>query len=366
MSSYEIMLSESQERMLIVVHKGREEEVKRIFDKWDLPWSEIGIITNTGHMVVRHGGKLIVDIPAKKIADESPVYHRDAQEPEYLKEVREFRLDGIPDSQSPISDLLKLLAWPSIASKNWVYRQYDHQVRDGSVVLPGSDAAVIRIKSDSLPIQGSARASRAAVDASSTAKTDDGASSATRGGACAPQRGFDVVIGNPPIIDALIKDGTVVGPRVDFGRAGLGVAVRAGAAKPDISSVEAFKQALLATKAVAYPGKGASGIYFVSLLDRMGIKDAMQSKLKPMEAEDTVEVVARGEADMVVVVSTRISDVPGVDRVGPIPAELQTNIGFAAGLSSSTKQPAAAKALIAFLSAPAAAATLKAKGVEPM
>jgi phosphoribosylformylglycinamidine (FGAM) synthase-like enzyme len=159
MSSYEIMLSESQERMLIVVHKGREEEVKRIFDKWDLPWSEIGIITNTGHMVVRHGGKLIVDIPAKKIADESPVYHRDAQEPEYLKEVREFRLDGIPDSQSPISDLLKLLAWPSIASKNWVYRQYDHMVRDGSVVCPGSDAAVIRIKGDSLPVQKVGQAS---------------------------------------------------------------------------------------------------------------------------------------------------------------------------------------------------------------
>ena len=152
MSSYEIMLSESQERMLIVVHKGREEEVKRIFDKWDLPWSEIGIITNTGHMVVRHGGKLIVDIPAKKIADESPVYHRDTQEPEYLKEVRAFRLDGITDTKNPADDLKKLLAWPSIASKNWVYRQYDHQVRDGSVVLPGSDAAVIRIKSDSLPV----------------------------------------------------------------------------------------------------------------------------------------------------------------------------------------------------------------------
>ena len=152
MSSYEIMLSESQERMLIVVHKGREEEVKRIFDKWDLPWSEIGVITNTGHMVVRHGGKLIVDIPAKKIADESPVYHRDTQEPEYLKEVRAFRLDGITDTKNPADDLKKLLAWPSIASKNWVYRQFDQQVRDGSVVLPGSDAAVIRIKSDSLPV----------------------------------------------------------------------------------------------------------------------------------------------------------------------------------------------------------------------
>ena len=87
--------------MLIVVHKGREEEVKRIFDKWDLPWSEIGIITDTGHMVVRHGGKLIVDIPAKKIADESPVYQREAVEPAYLKEVRAFRLDGIADTKIP-------------------------------------------------------------------------------------------------------------------------------------------------------------------------------------------------------------------------------------------------------------------------
>lgn len=90
----------------------------------------------------------------------------------------------------------------------------------------------------------------------------------------------------------------------------------------------------------------------------------MQSKLKPMAAEDTVEVVARGDADMVVV-ATRIIDVPGVDVVGPIPAELQTHIGFAAGLSAAAKVPEAAKALIAFLSAPAAAATLKAKGVEP-
>jgi len=160
MSSYEIMLSESQERMLIVVHKGREEEVKRIFDKWDLPWSEIGIITDTGHMKVRHGGKLVVDIPAKKIADESPVYQREAVEPAYLKDVRAFRLDGIADTTTPGEDLKKLLAWPSIASKNWVYRQYDHQVRDGSVVLPGSDAAVIRIKTDSLPVMSAELAAK--------------------------------------------------------------------------------------------------------------------------------------------------------------------------------------------------------------
>ena len=152
MTSYEIMLSESQERMLIIVHKGREAEVKRIFDKWDLPWAEVGFVTDTGRMVVRHGGKIVADIPAKKIADESPVYQRESSEPEYLKAVRAFRLDGIPDTKSPADDLKKLLAWPSIASKNWVYRQYDHQVRDGSVVLPGSDAAVIRIKSDSIPV----------------------------------------------------------------------------------------------------------------------------------------------------------------------------------------------------------------------
>lgn len=151
MSSYEIMLSESQERMLIIVHKGREAEVKRIFDKWDLPWSEVGFVTDTGRMVVKHHGKVVADIPAKKIADESPIYQRDAKEPEYLKEVRAFRLDVIADTKNPVEDLKKLLSWPSIASKNWVYRQYDHMVRDGSVVCPGSDAAVIRIKGDSLP-----------------------------------------------------------------------------------------------------------------------------------------------------------------------------------------------------------------------
>ena len=91
----------------------------------------------------------------------------------------------------------------------------------------------------------------------------------------------------------------------------------------------------------------------------------MQGKLKPMAAEDCVEVVARGEADMVVVVATRMVGVPGIDVVGPIPEALQTKIGFAAGLSASTKQPDTAKALIAFLSAPSAAATLKANGVEP-
>jgi phosphoribosylformylglycinamidine synthase subunit PurL len=157
MSSYEIMLSESQERMLIIVHKGREEEVKRIFDKWDLPWAEIGVVTDTGQMVVRHHGMIVADIPARKIADESPVYQREAREPGYLAQVRAFTLSSVPDTKDALADLKSLLSWPTIASKNWVYRQYDHMVRDGTAVCPGSDAAVLRIKADALPITADAQ-----------------------------------------------------------------------------------------------------------------------------------------------------------------------------------------------------------------
>ncbi len=151
MTPYEIMLSESQERMLIIVNQGREEEVKRIFDKWDLPWAEIGQVTDTGRMVVRNNGHVVADIPAKKLADEAPLYDREANEPLYIKTVRAFTLAGIPDASDPVAALKQLLAWPTVASKNWVYRQYDHMVRDGTAVCPGSDAAVLRLKGDSLP-----------------------------------------------------------------------------------------------------------------------------------------------------------------------------------------------------------------------
>lgn len=151
MTSYELMLSESQERMLIIVEKGREDEVRRIFDKWDLPAAEVGVVTDTGQMVVKHKGKIVVDLPAAKLADEAPVYHREAKEPEYLTEVRAFTLDNIVDVEDIAGSLTKLLAWPSIASKNWVYRQYDYMVRNGTALIPGSDATVIRVKKDSLP-----------------------------------------------------------------------------------------------------------------------------------------------------------------------------------------------------------------------
>src|SRR5215207_3802035 len=151
MTSYEIMLSESQERMLIIVKRGHEAEVQRVFDKWDLPWAEIGVVTDTGRMIARHHGKVVADIPASKLADEAPIYQRASAEPKYLAAVRAFSLDEIADTTDPVGHLKALLAWPTIASKNWVYRQYDHMVRDNTIVAPGSDAAVLRIKADSIP-----------------------------------------------------------------------------------------------------------------------------------------------------------------------------------------------------------------------
>jgi phosphoribosylformylglycinamidine synthase II len=156
MTSYELMLSESQERMLIIVTKGREDEVRRIFDKWDLPWAEVGVVTDTGRMVVKHHGEIVADMPAAKLADDAPVYHREAKLPVYIEGVRAFNLDAIEDAGADADNLPKLLAWPSIASKNWVFRQYDYMVRNGTAVVPGSDAAVIRIKADSVPLKADA------------------------------------------------------------------------------------------------------------------------------------------------------------------------------------------------------------------
>jgi len=141
--------------------------------------------------------------------------------------------------------------------------------------------------------------------------------------------------------------------------------VRAGAPKPDISSVDAFKRTLLNAGSVAYPGEGASGKYFVGLVDRLGIATEMGPRMRPMPAEYNVEVVGRGEAELVVVVASRISGVPGVELVGPIPQALQTWIGFTAGVASGAREPAAARELIRFFTAPAAAPILRATGVEP-
>jgi molybdate transport system substrate-binding protein len=177
---------------------------------------------------------------------------------------------------------------------------------------------------------------------------------------------FDVAVLNPPVLDELIAQGRIVAAtRAVIGRSGIGVAVRAGAPKPDISSVAGFKRTLLAAGSVAYPGEGASGRYFVGLVDRLGIAAEMKPKMRPLPAEYNVEAVAHGDVELVVVVASRISGVPGVEMVGPIPRELQTWIGFTAGVASGAREPAVALELIRFFTAPAAASVLGAIGIEP-
>jgi phosphoribosylformylglycinamidine synthase len=138
MTPYEILLSESQERMLIIVKAGREAEVREIFAKWDLPCAEIGRVNDDGRMRVRRGSEVFVDIPARALADEAPVYHREVQAP---PPEPPLDLATVPEAD-PREALLTLLAHPTIASKNWVWRQYDYMVRTGTMVGPGSDAAV--------------------------------------------------------------------------------------------------------------------------------------------------------------------------------------------------------------------------------
>jgi phosphoribosylformylglycinamidine synthase len=147
MTPYEILLSESQERMLIIARKGREEVVRRIFEKWDVPCAEIGRVTDNGMMRVLDDGAVAAEIPAKPLADEAPLYTREAEKPrtddadkELLQEI------SAPSAKSAVENLRQLLRDPSIASKNWVYRQYDHMVRTGTVVRPGSDAAVFHLR----------------------------------------------------------------------------------------------------------------------------------------------------------------------------------------------------------------------------
>jgi phosphoribosylformylglycinamidine synthase subunit PurL len=147
MTPYEIMLSESQERMLLVVKHGREAEVERIFDKWDLHAVRIGEVTADGRLRVKDRGTPVADIPNRALTDEAPVYRRPMSEPEYLKEAQRLDVSALA---SPSRDgnlaLLGLLASPSIATKRWAYRQYDHMVRTNTINLPGSGAGVVRVK----------------------------------------------------------------------------------------------------------------------------------------------------------------------------------------------------------------------------
>ncbi len=146
MTPYEVMLSESQERMLMVAKAGKEDEVVRICRKWDLDVAVIGQVTDTGQVVVKENGVVVAAIPAKALADEGPRYDRPSAQPPYQDMLQMVNWDGIRDVTDANSALLALLASPTIASKRWVYEQYDHMVRTNTQVRPGSDAAVIRVK----------------------------------------------------------------------------------------------------------------------------------------------------------------------------------------------------------------------------
>ena len=149
MSAFEIMLSESQERMLVVVKPSDVAAIQAIFTKWDLQAEIIGEVTDTGRVVIDYHGERVVDIPAKALAlggDMTPVYHRESREPKYMREVRNSDWSALPDIEDAGAMLRTLLGTPTIASKRWVYEQYDSMVQTNSLYMTGSDAAIVRIK----------------------------------------------------------------------------------------------------------------------------------------------------------------------------------------------------------------------------
>jgi phosphoribosylformylglycinamidine synthase subunit PurL len=145
MTAYEMMLSESQERMLIVIKKGREQEINELFSKYDLEAVAIGTVTDDKKLRLIHNGEVVADVPVDALAEDAPVYHKPSKVPAYYQEFQAMEGE-IPQVKDPKETLLKLLSQPTIASKEWVYQQYDYMVRTNTVVSPGSDAAVVRIR----------------------------------------------------------------------------------------------------------------------------------------------------------------------------------------------------------------------------
>ena len=149
MTPYEIMLSESQERMLFIVRQGREAEVERVFEKWDLHAVRIGQVTDDGLLRVRNGGDVIAEIPNKPLADEAPLYERPYHEPSDFKARQHINVDALDLSTPPTDILLRLMSAPDVASKRWIYRQYDHMVRTNTIAPAGAGSGVVRVKGTS-------------------------------------------------------------------------------------------------------------------------------------------------------------------------------------------------------------------------
>jgi molybdate transport system substrate-binding protein len=177
---------------------------------------------------------------------------------------------------------------------------------------------------------------------------------------------YDLLIMSAPSIEEQIKTGKVVaGSRVDLAKSGVGVGVKAGAPKPDISTTEALKRTLLAAKSIGY-STGPSGIYMIGVFQRMGIADDIKHKLKQTPTGVFVGgIIANGEAEIGFQQVSELSHFAGVDYVGPLPAEIQQFTIFSSGIIAGTKEADAAKALVSFIRAPAAAAAFKRIGMEP-
>lgn len=178
---------------------------------------------------------------------------------------------------------------------------------------------------------------------------------------------FDVAILTTDIIDDLIKQGKIAaGSRTEIARTGMGVGVRAGAVKPDVSTPEALKRVLVNAKSVSFNPSGASAPHIYNIFEHLGIADSMKPKLMlDPEAGRPQMNVADGKADLVITLIPEIKFFKGVELAGPVPADLQSYISFGAGVASNTKNADAGKALIKFITSPAAAPVLKSKALEP-
>jgi molybdate transport system substrate-binding protein len=178
---------------------------------------------------------------------------------------------------------------------------------------------------------------------------------------------FDITILAPPQIDALVKQGKIAADtRTVLAKSGMGVMVRTGAPKPDVSTVDAFKKTLLDAKSIAFPPGGQSGMYLVGLIDRLGLKDALKDKLKPIASGPlTGETVARGEAEVGITPIGELLSVKGVTLVGPLPPDVQNYIVQVAGVSANAAQGAAARDFLKFLADPGHRSLIIEKGMEP-
>lgn len=176
----------------------------------------------------------------------------------------------------------------------------------------------------------------------------------------------DLIIVTRPTADGLINEGKIVkGTDKILGRSGVGVAIRAGLPKPDISTPEALKRALLDAKSITFTKTGGSGIHFMKVAERLGIADQVNAKAKVPEGGAVGPLVARGEAEMAVQQIPELMAVKEIQYVGPLPKELQTSTVFTTGVLTGARQAEAAKALVDFLTTPAAVSLFKSKGLEP-